>query len=291
MITETVFAGGLVVAGLGGYAVFYEPLRKPRVTEYRVRSDRFTFFRQRNKRGLRIAVLSDLHACRFWMDAPRIKGIVAQTNALEPDLVLLLGDYVSAIWPKLKSNIPLETWSTAVAKLTAPMGRFAVLGNHDCRFGAQRITKALEDAGVPVLHNTAIQLRTPAGARFWIGGLGDQKAHRVSRGRYQGADDFDGTASQVRGDTDPFILMAHEPEIFQSTSGRVDLLLSGHTHGGQVRLPGIGSLYTPSHMPKSHVYGHVFDGNRQMIVSGGLGCSRLPLRFLMPPEIVMIETI
>lgn len=290
MITETVFAGGLVAAGLGGYAVFYEPLRKPRVTEYRVRSDRFAFFRQRNKRGLRIAVLSDLHACRFWMDAPRIKEIVSQANALEPDLVLLLGDYVSAIWPKQRSNIPLGSWSAALAGLSAPLGRFAVLGNHDCRFGADSVTKTLEDAGIPVLHNTAIQLRTPAGARFWVGGLGDQKAFRVTRGRYKGADDFAGTVSQVRGDTDPFILMAHEPEIFGRTSDRVDLLLSGHTHGGQVRLPGIGSLYTPSRMPKSHLYGHVLDGRRQMIVSGGLGCSRLPLRFLMPPEIVMIET-
>lgn len=291
MITETVFAGGLVAAGLGGYAIFFEPLRKPRVTEYRVRSERFAFFRQRNKRGLRIAVLSDLHACRLWMDAPRITQIVAQANALEPDLVLLLGDYVSGIWPKQRSNIPLESWSAALAGLFAPLGRFAVLGNHDCRFGAESVTKALEDVGIPVLHNTAIQLRTSAGARFWIGGLGDQKAFRIARGRYTGADDFERTVSQVRGDTDPFILMAHEPEIFQRTSGRVDLLLSGHTHGGQVHLPFIGPLYTPRRMPKSHLHGHVFDGNRQMIVSGGLGCSRIPLRFLMPPEIVMIETV
>lgn len=290
MITETVVAGGLVAAGLGGYAVFYEPLKTPRVTEYRVRSDRFAFFRQRNKRGLRIAVLSDLHACIFWMDGPRIREIVAQTNALQPDVILLLGDYVSAIWPKMRSNIPIEAWSVALSRLSAPLGRFAVLGNHDCRFGSEAVTEALEDAGIPVLHNTAIQLRTQAGARFWIGGLGDQKAFRIARGKYKGADDFEGTVSQVRGDTDPFILMAHEPNIFRRTSGRVDLLLSGHTHGGQVRLPGVGSLYTPSSMPKSHLYGHVVDGKRQMIVSGGLGCSRLPLRLLMPPEIVMVET-
>ena len=290
MISETVIAGSLAAAGLGAYAAFVEPLRTPRVTEYRVRSDRFDFFRQRNRRGLRIAVLADLHACRFWMEAPRIQAIVAQVNALEADLVLLVGDYVSAIVPKQRSNIPLEAWSAGLARLSAPLGRFAVLGNHDCRFGGESVTQALEEAGIPVLHNTAIQLRTEAGARFWIGGLGDQRALRIARGHYKGADDFEGTVRQVRGDTDPFILMAHEPDIFRRTTGRVDLLVSGHTHGGQVRLPGIGALYAPSRLPKNQIYGHVLDGSRQMIVSGGLGCSRFPLRFLMPPEIVMIET-
>jgi len=290
MFTETLFATGVVAAGLGGYAVFYEPLLTPRVTKYRVRSDRFEFFRQRNKRGLRIAVLSDLHACTFFMEVPRIRKIVAQANALEPDLILLLGDYVSAVWPKERTNIPQEDWSSALAGLSAPLGTFAVLGNHDCRFGSEPVTQALESAGIPVLHNTAIQVRTRAGARFWIGGLGDQRAFRVAPGRFKGADDIEGTVQQVHGNTDPFILMAHEPDIFRRTPSRVDLLLCGHTHGGQVRMPGIGSLYVPSRVAKSSVYGHVLAGDRQMIVSGGLGCSRLPLRFLMPPEIVLVET-
>ena len=255
-----------------------------------MRSDRFEFFRQRNKRGLRIAVLSDLHACLFFMEARRIRKIVTQTNALEADVILLLGDYVSALWPKERTNIPVDGWALALADLSAPLGTFAVLGNHDCRFGSEAVTQALEGAGIPVLHNTAIQVRTPAGARFWIGGLGDQRAFQIAPRRFKGADDLEGTMQQVRGNTDPLILMAHEPDIFRRTPSRVDLLLCGHTHGGQVRMPGIGSLYVPSRVAKTNVYGHVLDGDRQMVVSGGLGCSRLPLRFLMPPEIVLIET-
>jgi predicted MPP superfamily phosphohydrolase len=289
MITETLIGGALLTGVLGSYALAYEPFLKPREIRYHVRSERFEFFRHRNRRGLRIAVLADLHACRYWMEAPRIRAIVAQTNALEPDLTVLLGDYVSAIWPKMRTNIRLESWAHELAALSAPLGTFAVLGNHDCRLDAARVTQVLEEAGIPVLHNQAIQLRTPAGARVWLAGLGDQRALQVGRGRFKGADDLEATMRQVRGNTDPLILMAHEPDIFRRTSARIDLLLSGHTHGGQVRLPGIGPLYVPSRLSRHEIYGHVVDADRQMIVSGGLGCSRLPVRFRMPPEIVMIE--
>ena len=209
--------------------------------------------------------------------------------ALEPDLIVLLGDYVSGIRPKQWTNLSLTTWTEALSGLKAPLGTYAVLGNHDCRFGAKGVTRHLEAAGIAVLHNRARLLRTQTGARIWLAGLGDQRAVSLGGGRFQGEDDLAGTMQQVRGETDPLILLAHEPDIFPEIPARVDLLLSGHTHGGQVRIPVLGAPHVPSRHGRQYVYGHFVEDGRQMIVSGGLGCARLPIRFGMPPEIAIIE--
>ncbi|MEM6464320.1 MAG: metallophosphoesterase [Pseudomonadota bacterium] len=289
MLVETLVGAGALAGALGVYAAGVEPLLEPRIRRYRIQSERFDFLRHRNGKSLHIAVIADLHACRLWMDSERIHRIVAQTNALNPDLIVLLGDYVSAVWPKEWSNPPLEAWSAPFSGFQAPLGTFAVLGNHDCRWDSTDVTLHLEKAGIPVLHNRAIELRTAAGAHLWLAGLGDQRVKHLGSGRYLGEDDLAGTMEQIKGETDPLILLAHEPDIFPEVPSRVDLLLSGHTHGGQVRLPGLGTRFIPSRHGPRYVYGHFVEDGRQMIVSGGLGCSKLPIRFRMPPEIGLIE--
>ena len=98
------------------------------------------------------------------------------------------------------------------------------------------------------------------------------------------------TLRQVSGEA-PLILLAHEPDQFVATPDRVALTLSGHTHGGQVRLPGMGAPFVPSQYGQRYIYGHVVEGSRQLVVSGGLGCSGLPVRLGVPPEITLIDVV
>jgi predicted MPP superfamily phosphohydrolase len=147
--------------------------------------------------------------------------------------------------------------------------------------------RALEAAGIPVYENDVVRL-TKEGRAFWLAGLGDQLAFLPARrfrstGRF-GADDLDATLAKVTDDA-PIILLAHEPNIAPRVPARVALQLSGHTHGGQVRLLGWSPI-SPSGQQLS--YGHIRK-NCDIVVSGGLGCSIMPFRFGVPPEIVLVS--
>lgn len=149
---------------------------------------------------------------------------------------------------------------------------------------------ALEANGISVYHNRSIRLHKD-GQAFWLAGLGDQLALMPARmkGRVKtsGLDNLPGTLAQITDDA-PIILMAHEPDIFPKVPGRVSLTLSGHTHGGQVRLFGYSPV-VPSIYGNRFAYGHVQEDGRNLIVSGGLGCSMVPVRLGVPPEILLIE--
>jgi predicted MPP superfamily phosphohydrolase len=245
---------------------------------------------------LTIAVLTDLHACDPWMSIARIGEIVARTNALKPDLVVLLGDYVAG-HHHVTRFIPANEWAAALANLKAPLGVHAVMGNHDywvdravqqAGHGKSVAHRAIEAAGIPVYENDAVQLAKD-GRPFWLLGLGDQLAFLPARRRglvtRTGIDDLGATLAKVTDDA-PVILLAHEPDIALRVPSRVALQLSGHTHGGQVRLFG----WTPAVRPEQGVqfaYGHL-RLKCDVIVSGGLGCSTLPLRVGIPPEIVLV---
>jgi predicted MPP superfamily phosphohydrolase len=252
--------------------------------------------------SLKLAVLADLHACEPWMGLERIRRIVAHTNALQPDCVLLLGDYVSGSGMKRYSDpIAHKDWAAALARLSAPQGVHAVLGNHDWwddreaqrrKHVLPKAGRALEQAGIAVFHNHSVRLRKGAHA-FWLSGLGDQEAlsgradGRHGWGDNIGVDDLTGTLAQVHDDA-PVILMAHEPDIFAEVPDRVALTVAGHTHGGQVRVLGYAPI-VPSRFGHRYIYGHVVEEGRNLIVSGGLGCSGVPVRFGSPPEIVIVE--
>jgi len=235
---------------------------------------------------LRIAVLTDLHAMQPWMPVPRIEHIVQSANALGADVIVLLGDYVAGMARYRTDTVSIADWSGALAALRAPYGVHAVLGNHDWWVDPRGVRKGLEKAGIRVLENEAFKIEG-AGRRFWVAGLGDQLAKRVNRG-FQGVDDLRGTVLQTMGDTDPVILLAHEPDIFVDVPPRITLTLSGHTHGGQVRLPVIGRPIVPSRFGQRFAYGHVVEGGRHLLVSSGLGLSGVPFRFMVPPEIALV---
>ncbi len=280
--------GGVTLpALLGGYAFAIEPRFRLAVTRYRVKTPRLAAMSA--DKPLRVAVLADFHACEPWMPVSRIEHIVSTTNALKPDLIVLLGDYVAGLRRFRTAIVPMRDWSQALSYLEAPLGTYAVLGNHDWWVDGAATTEHLENSGIPVLENRAIELTHPNGNSFWLAGLGDQWAIPIGGGRFRGVDDLDGTLAQITDDTRPVLLLAHEPDIFPKIPTRVDLTLSGHTHGGQVRLPFLGSPIVPSRFGQRYAYGHITETDRQLIVSGGLGCSQLPIRFGVPPEILLIE--
>lgn len=283
-------AGGL---GFGGYAMA-EPFRT-KLTHYALTPPRWP-----QGLSLKLAVIADLHACNPWMGVARIERLVAEVNAQQPDAVLLLGDYVAGHkLARYSQPVAPKDWAGALAGLKAPLGAHAVLGNHDWwanraaqrrRCGPTSAGLALQNAGITLHENTCLRVAKDGGG-VWLAGLGDQWAFPPARptgsGSYTGVDDLAGTLAQVSDDA-PIVLMAHEPDVFPSVPERVALTVCGHTHGGQVRFFGYAP-YVPSKFGNRYVYGHIVEGGRNLIVSGGLGCSGLPVRFGAPPEIVIVE--
>lgn len=285
--------GGLSALGIStaAYGVGVEPELRPRITRYHPTPRQWPA-----DFPLRIAVIADIHACDPWMSLQRIEAIVDQANALSPDLIVLLGDYVAG-HHHVTRIIPAGEWAGVLTGLKAPLGVHAVMGNHDywddkivqrAGRGPTVAHRALEAAGIPVYENDVVRL-TRNGRPFWLAGLGDQLAYapsqRYGRAQLFGADDLTATLAKVTDDA-PIILLAHEPYIATRVPARVALQLSGHTHGGQVRLFG----WSPA-LPSQHgvplVYGHL-RLQCDVIISGGLGCSIMPVRVGVPPEIVEV---
>jgi uncharacterized protein len=236
-------------------------------------------------RKLSITVIADLHAGGPNMLLPQVRRIVDTAIALKSDLVVMLGDYI-AHYEFPVERVPDPIWAAELARITAPLGVWAILGNHDWWYDLAGVRKALADVRIPVLENRAIMLGAE-GERIWLAGLGDQLAHRLGPHRFRGVDDLPGTLAQVTTD-DPVILLAHEPDIFARVPSRVALTFAGHTHGGQIRVPLIWPAFVPSKYGARFAYGHVVEDERHLIVSGGLGTSIIPARFGVPPEIVHV---
>jgi predicted MPP superfamily phosphohydrolase len=282
---------GASAAAAALYATVVEPWLRLVVTRYHVSPANWP-----KDLRLTIAVVADVHACRPFMSPERIRSIVETTNALNADLIVLLGDYVAG-HHYVTSKVDSPEWAAALSGLKAPLGVHAILGNHDwwqdrtvqrTGIGPIDARRVLEAVGIPVYENDAVRI-IKDGRAFWLAGLGDQLAFVPSRRRYPGrrlgADDLTATMAKVTGDG-PVILLAHEPDIVAKVPPRVALTLSGHTHGGQVRLFG-WSPVVPSHYGNRFAYGHIKD-RCDLVVSGGLGCSIFPVRIGVAPEVVVV---
>jgi len=222
---------------------------------------------------LRIAVLSDLHIGSPHVGLDKLRTIVERTNAEQPELVVLLGDFVTGGPNGTRSGGFVEPEQTAaeLKKLRAPLGVFAVLGNHDWWYNGQRVGKALTDAGIPVLENRAVHV-----GHIWLGGIADYWTREPAVAE---------TLRQVTTD-DPVVLITHNPDIFPEVPSRVSLTLAAHTHGGQVKLPIIGTLITTSKL--GYNAGEYVEQGRHLFVTTGIGTSIVPVRFGVPPEIVIL---
>jgi len=227
--------------------------------------------------SLRMAVLSDLHVGAPFVGLEKLRTVVDRTNALRPDLICLLGDYVIQ-GVRGGTFVPPEPIGRELAGLHAAAGVFAVLGNHDGWFDAPRMAAALRANGIAVLENAAQQVETAAGP-VWLVGFDDLVTGRPDPAR---------ALSAVPSDATRVIALTHNPDLFPSVPARVTITLAGHTHGGQVRIPFIGSPIVPSRFGQRYAAGHVIENGRHLFVSTGIGTSIIPVRFRVPPSIALL---
>ena len=231
--------------------------------------------------GFRIVQISDIHLDEFTEDF-FLRDVIRRVNALAPDLVLITGDFCSRGPLPLRYSLPAaHRCARLLTRLTCAQ-RFGILGNHDAVVNPIKIRAYLENADTPMLVNQYVAIER-GGQRLWLAGLDDCLS---------GHPNVDLALPPARQLAEsPILLMAHEPDYIRNiyTHARgplVDLVLSGHTHGGQVRLPGTRPLLLP---PGGKLYpeGHYLLGQTQLYVNRGLGTVGVPFRLNCPPEITV----
>jgi hypothetical protein len=226
--------------------------------------------------GLRVAVLTDLHVGSPFNGLDKLDAIIALTERARPDLILLAGDYVIRGVPGGTFVAP-EDIAARLGGLSAPLGVFAVLGNHDWWFDGPRVRAALEQAGIPVLDDASQHIAAGSCA-LWLVGISDL---------WEGRHDIVRALAGVPAGA-PVLAFTHNPDIFPYIPERVKLTIAGHTHGGQVFLPLVGRPVVPSRYGQRYAIGHVVENGRHLFVSSGLGTSILPVRFRVPPEVSVL---
>lgn len=224
---------------------------------------------------IRIAILSDLHVGSAYIDEAKLQLIVSKVNQAQPDLIVLLGDFIA----DGRGNIRVEPETIAenLKGLRAPLGVFAVLGNHDWWYNGERVSRALEGVQIRVLENDVARIEQN-NQTIWLAGLGDM---------WTSQPDVNGTLAKIV-DASPIIVLTHNPDVFPQIPSSVALTLAGHTHGGQVCLPLIGRPQVPSDFGQRYAAGHIEENNRHLFVTTGIGTSIYPVRFRVPPEIVIL---
>ena len=226
--------------------------------------------------GIKIAALADLHVGSPFNHLDNLQRVVDLTTAAKPDLVLLLGDYVTH-GVVGGSYVRPEQIAAGLKRLSVPLGVFAVLGNHDHLDGSRRIVDAFRSAGISFLEDEAVSLSWKE-CEFSLVGLSDF---------LEGPRRYSQAVADVPKDK-PAIAFTHNPDAFPLLSPTLSLVLAGHTHGGQVDFPLIGRLIVPSQYGERFAAGHIVEGGRHLFVSSGIGTSILPVRFLVPPEISVL---
>ena len=217
-----------------------------------------------NARAVRLVLMADSHVQGPDMPPERLARIVAQVNALKPDVVVLAGDYTTS------NPLATKTYSLAAAvePLRALRGKvIAVLGNHD-RSDPEQARAALEAVGATVLQDNAIQVGPLA-----IGGVRRRLPPAIR---------------ELRALKGTRIILSHSPDPFSRLDDSIPLMLAGHTHCGQVVLPLLGPITTGSRYGRRYACGIIREGEKTLIVTGGLGTSRLPLRLGAPPDLWLI---
>jgi predicted MPP superfamily phosphohydrolase len=229
------------------------------------------------RRPLRIAFLSDLHTGSHSDDVARLNRIIDEVAALAPDLALFGGDYVN-LQPLGGGRVPPRTIAKILSRLEPPLGRFAILGNHDYIYGERAVTDAFEDHGTPVLDHARRSIRFQNHAIELVG-VPDAHVTRAEAHALLAALSHD----------KPTIVLAHDPVWFAHLPAGPHFMLAGHTHGGQIRLPGIGVVRTATKAPRHWIHGLVQEHGQYLYMTSGIGTSGVPLRWGVPPEIAVLD--
>ncbi|HET6178063.1 MAG TPA: metallophosphoesterase [Candidatus Sulfotelmatobacter sp.] len=268
-------------AGVAAVAVdstLFEPNR-PRIIRQEIALRRWP--EQLN--GFTIALLSDFHYDRHCSVHP-LRAAIPMVNGLHPDLIALTGDFVS--YPLFSPNyvkgaLAAEPCAELLRQMQAPYGSWAVMGNHDFFTDPVHVTAALQAQGIQILKNESVPIELK-GTRFWLAGVGDVIG---------GAANLDASLQHAQAE-EATILLAHEPDYAdrvarQVAAKSVDLQLSGHSHGGQVRLPLMRPLYLPE-LAKKYISGLYKIGPLTLYTNSGLGTVGVPVRWNCPPEITLL---
>jgi predicted MPP superfamily phosphohydrolase len=263
--------GGVGATTAGAWGFLVEP-RMVKQRNFRLESARWPG----HCNELRIAVLGDFQVGAPWFKVKQLDKVVERVNAMEPDLVVLLGDYVieGVLFGRFVHPPDI---ARSLGNLKARYGVYSVLGNHDWWHDGEEIRHELEAVGIHVLENESAPVDLPEG-RIWIAGLADESTREPCMIK---------TFSAIPED-EPVIALAHDPITFFNIPERAVVTFAGHTHGGQFRLPLVGTPYSVGGTPRRMAYGLVEEKGRYIYVTSGLGTSAVPARFNMPPEIAMI---
>jgi hypothetical protein len=274
LFTGALAAAGVTALGTDGYLESYRLQLKKIDVPLRRLPEAFD--------GFTIAQISDFHYEKKFSAVP-IRKSIELVNDLHPDLVVLTGDFITVPMLEYTSHTYRESGESAwpcaelLGRIQARVGKFAVLGNHDAYANAATVTDALQSHGIPVLKNKSVAIERD-GSRFWLTGVDDVLEAQPDLG------------AAIKGipSGEATILLAHEPDFADHAAKTpVDLQLSGHSHGGQVWIPGIGAPWLPS-LARKYPRGMYKIGQLILYTNIGIGTIRAPIRINSVPEVTLI---
>ena len=280
----------MFVALLAAWAFWYEPSSLT-VNHYAVTMREIP----PNFNNLKIVAISDIHGGSNFIDEAKIQKVVELANAEQPDVIVLLGDYVSQTMGRRSTlKMPMNVVADNLRGLRAKYGVFAIVGNHDLYFGERETVAELERVGITVLNGAATRVVKDDQTLILLG-LSEVLKIKTWPGY---VDEARTSLAKINArDDEPIIALVHNPDAFplvtapnNRVSPNLQLVLAGHTHGGQCSFPIIGApmIYLASGHGQKYVRGLIQENDSQMFVTVGIGTSLLPVRFRVPPEIAVI---
>ena len=273
-VKRATFAAGVAALGLAGYSGLIEP-NEVDVRRIDLRIERLpSAFDQ-----FQIALISDLHFGPY-TSAREIRAAVRAANELKPDMVAILGDFVTEplTGSKPAGARKAEPCAQVLSELQSRAGAFAILGNHDYATDPDFVADALSAHGINVLRNRSHVIEE-SGSRLWLIGVNDAMSEAAQ---------LDGALAGVPA-KETRLLLVHEPDFadYASRYG-ISAQFSGHSHGGQVRIPGLRPLWLPD-LAQKYYDGYYRIGNLHLYTNRGIGTVGLPFRFCCPPEVTLVK--
>lgn len=264
----------LLAAALFGYSYFIEP-RRLVLNHTQLNVPNFS----PKLNGLKIVAIADIHGGSNHVTEEKLRDIVSKTNEQNPDLIVLLGDYISQVKGKRGAlMMPVETIADNLQGLKAKYGVYAVIGNHDWWYNENKVRTEFERVGIKILDNEAVEIKI-GDETLWFWGIEDLwKHHKVPTAVFE----------KIQNKQN-IIALTHNPDSLFDCPKQISLLFAGHSHGGQVNFPIYGTkafVNDPRFM-----HGHAEVDGKHVFVTSGIGTSILPFRFRVPPEIAVVTLI